>query len=105
MLVHISRAQAPTDYVFVEAEIPDDAIHILDPVQLPSKWQAEPPPADLAGIGDDWVRSKASLALRVPSAVIPDESNVLVNPAHPRFTEIVILGPAQPAILDPRLFG
>ena len=35
--------------------------------------------------GDAWVREARSLALRVPSVVIPLSHNVLVNPAHPRF--------------------
>lgn len=105
VLVHIGREQAPTDYVFVEAVIPDDAIETLDPSLLPTQWQAEPPPAELVAIGDDWVRSRRSLALCVPSALIPQEWNVMVNPAHPRFAEITIPGAPQPTILNPRLFG
>jgi RES domain-containing protein len=103
VLVHIDRQQAPTDYVFIEAAIPDDAVEVLDVARLPSRWQAEPPPAALRAIGDVWVRSNSALALRVPSAVVPDEANFLINPGHSGISELRIVGKPQPAMLDPRL--
>jgi RES domain-containing protein len=102
VLVHINREQAPTDYVFVEAEVPSDAVEVLDAGGLPRGWQAEPPPARLRAIGDRWARSNRSLALRVPSAVVPSEANYLINPSHPRAREIEIVA-TVPAVLDPRL--
>jgi RES domain-containing protein len=36
----------------------------------------------------------------VPSAVVPAESNVLINPRHPAFEEIEIHGPVDPEIDD-----
>lgn len=103
VLVHINREQAPTDYVFIEAEIPDDAVETPDVRTLPKGWQGEPPLASLRAIGDGWVRSNRTLALRVPSVVVPEESNFLINPGHPRSGELRILGAPRPAILDPRL--
>jgi RES domain-containing protein len=103
VLVHVNREQAPTDYVFVEAEIPDDAIDTFEAATLPDRWQAEPPPASLRSIGDRWVRSNGALGLRVPSAIVPEECNVLVNPGHPRISELRIMGKPRAAILDPRL--
>jgi len=105
VLVHIDRILAPTDYVFTEAEIPDDAIETLDASILPGSWRFEPPPRALREIGDAWVRSARSLALCVPSAIVPDETNVLVNPAHPRFSELRIAASRTPVILDPRLLS
>lgn len=102
-LVHIDRALAPTDYVFVEVHVPDDAIESIDVGALPAGWRAEPPPPGLREIGDLWVRSARSLGLRVPSAVVPEEFNVLVNPAHPRFGEVRVVGTPHAVILDPRL--
>lgn len=104
VLVHIDREFAPSDLVFVEATIPDETIETLDVSALPPRWRTEPPPPALREIGDDWVRAVRSLALRVPSAIVPDEVNLLVNPAHPRYSEIRIEGAPQPAVLDPRLF-
>ncbi|MBV8369687.1 MAG: RES family NAD+ phosphorylase [Candidatus Eremiobacteraeota bacterium] len=103
VLVHVTRENAPGDYVFIEAEVPDDAIDRLDAAQLPAGWRTEPPPPSLRAVGDEWVRTNRSLALRVPSAVVPEECNVLVNPRHARFAELRIQGSPQPMILDPRL--
>lgn len=103
VLVHVTRANAPADFVFIEADLPNDAIVGLDIARLPGDWRAEPPPASLRTIGDSWVRSNTSLALRVPSAIVPEEYNLLVNPLHGRFTDVRIVGAPQLAILDPRL--
>jgi RES domain-containing protein len=103
VLVHINRGQAPTDYMFIEADIPDDAVETFDVRKLQPGWQAEPPPANLREIGDQWVRTNRWLALRVPSALVPDEANYPINPAHRRFAEIQIIGMPQAAVLDPRL--
>ena len=103
VLVHIERTLAPVDYVFIEATVPDDAIEALARSELPPSWRTEPPPSTLREIGDTWVRSGRSLALAVPSAVVPDEVNMLLNPAHPRFTDVRIVGLPEPAVLDPRL--
>ncbi len=89
--------------MFIEADISEDAVEVLGVARLPSGWQAEPPPAALRAIGDVWVRSNGALALRVPSAVVPDEANFLINPGHSRISELRIVGKPQPAMLDPRL--
>lgn len=103
VLVHVTRANAPADYVFIEADLPNDGIVDLDIALLPGDWRAEPPPASLRTIGDSWVRSNTSLALRVPSAIVPEEHNVLVNPAHRRFADVRIVGAPRFAIVDRRL--
>jgi RES domain-containing protein len=102
VLVHVRRENAPSDYVFVEADIPDDAIEQLNP-RLPAGWRTEPPPSSLRAIGDEWARANRSLALTVPSAVVPEEFNVLVNPRHARFRELRVTGEPQPVVLDLRL--
>jgi RES domain-containing protein len=53
-------------------------------------------------IGDEWLKAGRHLALSVPSAIIPQEFNLLLNPAHPRFAQLVIATPVGFAI-DPRL--
>ncbi len=103
-LEHISRELAPVDLVSIAAVVPDDAIETVDVARLPPRWRDEPPPFELSAIGDRWVRTARSLALRVPSAVAPDDWNVLLNPAHERFGEIKIETPRE-VKLDPRLLG
>lgn len=53
-------------------------------------------------IGDEWIKAGRHLALSVPSAIVPQEFNLLLNPAHPRFSQLVISTPVGFAI-DPRL--
>jgi RES domain-containing protein len=103
VLVHVSRANAPSDYVFIEADVPDDAVETLDRSHLPQHWRREPPPAALRALGDAWTRERRSLALRVPSVIVPEEHNVLVNPHHVRFGELRLVGAPRAALIDPRL--
>lgn len=49
----------------------------------------EPAPASTAEIGDSWLESQSSLALAVPSVVVPRETNYLINPAHVSFKAMV----------------
>jgi RES domain-containing protein len=44
-------------------------------------------------LGTVWIKQKISAVLRVPSVVIPRESNYMLNPEHPDFSRIVIEGP------------
>ena len=55
-----------------------------------------------ARIGDAWIGSGNSPVLRVPSAVVRDEWNYLLNPAHPAFSKMKI-GRARPFAFDSRL--
>lgn len=55
-------------------------------------------------MGDQFLLQQGHLALKVPSAVIPEESNLLLNPRHPDFSKIKIID-SRPYGLDNRLFG
>ena len=71
--------------------------------ELPDSWKDNPSPAALAEFGDRWVNDGSSAVLKVPSAVIDQEWNYLLNPAHPDFAQIII-GGANPFQFDARLF-
>jgi len=74
----------------------------VDPVELPSNWRDHPPPPETKAIGDQWVSEGSSLVLRVPSVVVPNEFNYVLNPSHPAFADISI-GDPIPFPFDPRL--
>ncbi len=97
-LVHLSRQDFPIGYVRVGAIIPD-TVKILTPVDL-GLASREIPPAE---VGDQWLHSEASAVLRVPSSVVMNECNYLLNPQHPEFSAIVVEVPV-PFVFDPRLF-
>jgi RES domain-containing protein len=69
---------------------------------LPADWREVPPPDSTRAIGDGFVADGRALALRVPSVVVPSESNYLLNPAHPAFASIRIGAPVS-FPFDPRL--
>jgi RES domain-containing protein len=69
---------------------------------LPLDWKEEPPGPSSQKIGDLWVTEARSVALELPSAIVPGESNYLLNPAHPDFKACVIRAP-EPFSFDPRL--
>lgn len=76
----------------------------LDRSSLPDGWDGHPAPAAARAIGDEWATGGSSALLAVPSAVIPEELNYLLNPAHPDVARIVVNGP-RPLRPDPRLLG
>lgn len=83
-LVHIDLQDAPDDLVALRLHVPDSATELAyEPTALPAGWRDTPPRPESQAIGDHWARSGEHLLLRVPSVLVPEESNVLVNPAHP----------------------
>lgn len=104
LLVHLEVEAAPDDLVAVRVDIPDDVtIDRLDAGQLPKGWRSYPAPEELQELGDRWLRSAGSPVLRVPSAVVPEESNYLINPLHPESRRVRVLGTKR-FTFDPRLF-
>ena len=83
---------APLDYVSMKVAVPDSQID-----RIPAD------PGDPASIGDEWLRSQRSLALRVPSFAIADSWNVLINPEHPAAASLGV-DEIKPFTLDPRLW-
>lgn len=103
ILVHVRRAELLRDaYMVIEADVPDELVLDLDSTRLPDGWDAVPETAASTAIGDEWFDTAASVALRVPSAVMRGQLNVLLNPNHPDWDQLVI-GAPQPFLFDARL--
>ena len=102
-LVHAGRTsllEAP--YVLFKVTLSEDHLLRLPDSDLPDDWEDWPWPASTQEIGSYWFESEESVALEVPSAVVPHHSNYLMNPQHPDFSEIPIEGPEE-FLIDPRL--
>ncbi len=82
VLVHMTAGGALTGYSLIAATLPDALVDVLPADALPANWKASPVPPSVQMIGDAWVRSVRSLALRVPSVIVEGGFNYLVNPAH-----------------------
>lgn len=103
LFVHVDPEDQPRALYRFRVELPDDAVETLPRERLPESWRDYPAPDDTAAIGTDWARRGERLALLVPSVIIPEERNVLLNPAHPQF-ETLEVGPAEPFSFDPRMW-
>jgi len=72
-------------------QIPDDIIpKEISISELPNNWRDYPVPLTLAAIGTNWVLANETLLLRVPSAVIEHEYNILINPSHSDMKHVTI---------------
>jgi RES domain-containing protein len=103
ILVHfeIEIGDLPARYHLLKVNVPDD-LHLdrVSPTDLGPDW-FEDIQATRA-IGDTWLTRAATPLLAVPSAVVPETSNVLLNPAHPDAKRIVIVQ-STAHVIDPRL--
>ena len=83
VLVNVDKSHVPSDLVQLEIDVPDElSILRIELNQLPANWKSYPAPPALQNLGDNWLVAGVEPVLRVPSAVIPEESNLLLNPQH-----------------------
>ncbi|HEY6936528.1 MAG TPA: RES family NAD+ phosphorylase [Terriglobales bacterium] len=92
VLVHLELdpASLPRSYKLLKAEAPDDiSMRAINKAELAEKWTQDL--VTTRTLGDEWLRSRASALLRVPSAIVPETFNVLMNPHHPEAARIRIV--------------
>ncbi len=77
-------------------------IEVVPSSSLPVDWQQEPVAPSTQALGDEWAKSRRTAILAVPSAIVPDELNFVLNPSHPDFARVIISAP-EAFVLDPRL--
>lgn len=102
ILVHLDRASLLSSYSLIAVQFDDILIQRLERRKLPEGWRDYPAPSELQRIGDEWVASRRSAVLEVPSVIVEDESIYLINPAHPEFASVSV-GEPQPFHFDQRL--
>jgi len=98
-LVHIT-GPLPRTYLSFKIYVPDDAIEILDISSLESRWEDNL--VYTRRLGDEWLNSRRSLALAVPSIMLPESTNIILNPLHPRAAELSVVA-QRPFKFDARL--
>ena len=84
-------------------QVPDHLpVEVIAPESLPPDWHnfLQYPVCQKRGAA--WLQSQSSVILQVPSAIIPQEKNYLLNPAHPDFNQIVLQA-TEDFWFDPRL--
>jgi RES domain-containing protein len=94
----------PVDLVAIAVDIETNiAIETITVGALPPDWRTYPAPLGLAVIGERWLGEARSAILSVPSVVIPNERNFVLNPAHADFSRLTI-HPSEPFSFDPRMW-
>jgi len=102
--VHLGPYVPHAPYVMHTLDVSDQIVGDLRDIRLPAGWNAVPHTAASQWVGDEWLSSLGSAALRVPSIHSQTEWNILLNPAHGDFGRVRIVA-RRPYEFDPRLFG
>jgi len=93
IIVNDSKLNLEEGYTAYSIEIPKKIIYSPQPNTLPDDWHNNPHSRSSQIFGDHWVKSKKTAVMKVPSAVIPIESNYIINISHQDFSQIKINGP------------
>jgi len=85
-VVHLASAPLPFNRYLVRVDIPEDVwanAETLAATTAPVGWDALPAGRASIHFGTDWLAARRSALLIVPSSIVPEEPNVLINPLHP----------------------
>jgi len=105
VIVHLEvRAESlPDGFQLLKIDIPDDlVVDQPDKRELPAGWRERV--SLTQEIGDVWLNAGSTALLRVPSAIVPETYNYLLNPGHAHATRIVIASAIR-AAFDSRLMA
>ncbi|MBW2011412.1 MAG: RES family NAD+ phosphorylase [Deltaproteobacteria bacterium] len=102
VMVHTPFYDTLKNYVCIPIDFSPGLFQSIALEDLPNNWVTDPIPQSVRAIGDQWIKNKESVILKVPSAIIPIEYNYLINPDHPDFENLVIHS-SQTFAFDPRL--
>jgi RES domain-containing protein len=104
-VVHLNAGGLPLNRYLVAVTIPPAVwagARTETPASLPVGWDADPSGRASIQFGTAWLRSVACALLRVPSVIVPDEYNVLLNPLHPD-SRVITAVKLRKWLYDPRL--
>ena len=104
ILVDLDVGRALPRLVAFTFDVDDELVDRLPAARLSRHWRTSTGLLVTQQIGNEWLASVGALALAVPSAIVPEELNYLLNPSHPAFGRLRF-GRSIPFLLDPRLLG
>jgi len=104
LAVHLPLGILPGDFVMTGIMLPDDAgIMELNVNELSENWSQLPFHHATQKIGDGFISKMHWVAMKVPSVLVKNEFNYLLNPLHPRFSRIGMIS-TEAYTFDPRVF-
>jgi RES domain-containing protein len=104
VMVHTHFYSALKYYVCIPIDFDPSLSQSITIEDLPDNWKADPIPQSVKKVGDRWIQNQETVILKVPSVIIPVETNYLINPSHPDFEKVVIHSP-QKFAFDPILLS
>lgn len=106
LVVHRNEISPKNEFSVMVISISDDE-NLVDQIKikdLPKNWRSRKAYSALQQIGSEWYSSKRTLVLKIPSAVITNEFNYIINTKHPDFSKKVKLVRNEDYFWDKRLF-
>ncbi len=92
ILVHAPREALLLEWSLISVEVPDGLIEHAGDAVLPADWRNLPSSPGARRFGENWLRSNRSLAITLPSVILPEERALLLNPSHVSAMEARTLG-------------
>jgi len=101
--VHLSKEDLlQKNYFHISVQFDSALVTSLDLAEIPDDWDSLPPSLSTQNIGTQWALSQKSVMLKVPSTVVRQAFNYLINPVHPDFKKLSI-GTPETVVFDPRI--
>jgi RES domain-containing protein len=104
-LAHLGDTIAIRNSFLVRISVPASVWAVrayVDVKSVPVTWMAEPPGITSIEIGNNWLEARSTALLVVPSVIVPEEHDVLINPMHPLARKLKATAVRQ-FVYDPRL--
>jgi RES domain-containing protein len=99
---HVSASEVPRALSFSTLQVPDDSAYEFSVAELPGNWRNSPHPNDCRNFGTMFLQKAEYLLLKIPSVIIPEEFNYIINPLHPEIKKVKVLSAAD-HVFDLRL--
>ena len=93
IIIHLPGDELLQKYVRIPVKFSPKLVSEVDVTGLSEGWDSDPAPASTKLVGNRWAKDQKSVVLKVPSAIIPEEYNYLINPLHPDFKKHSIGSP------------
>ena len=90
-LVHLPSYLVNKDYCLLTLEVPELFIMKMEEGDLPYEWNSFPFKYQTQQLGNQFIQEGKHLGLKIPSAVLALETNILLNPGHKNFSKIKII--------------
>lgn len=101
-IVHVGAGALPP-LMLVAVDIPDGAaVYEPNAAALPPGWDLLPTSDAAQAFGGAWLEGGGELAMKIPSVLVKEEFNVILNPRHPSYSEVA-LTVIRPFAFDARL--